>query len=110
MVEAARKYKRVVQAGTLQRARSISRKADQNLRAGSSARSVFSVLGIRHVSRRASAIHADSDPLPNLDWDMWLGPAPKRPFNAEPIRRHIENPERRSSFRTSAGFGITRAA
>jgi predicted dehydrogenase len=23
----------------------------------------------------------DSDPLPGLDWDMWLGPAPKRPFN-----------------------------
>jgi len=24
----------------------------------------------------------DSDPPPGLDWDMWLGPAPKRPFNA----------------------------
>jgi len=23
----------------------------------------------------------DSDPPPGLDWDMWLGPAPKRPFN-----------------------------
>jgi hypothetical protein len=23
----------------------------------------------------------DSDPPPDLDWDMWLGPAPKRPFN-----------------------------
>ena len=24
----------------------------------------------------------DSAPPPNLDWDMWLGPAPYRPFNA----------------------------
>jgi predicted dehydrogenase len=24
---------------------------------------------------------ADSDPPPDLDWDMWLGPAPKVPFN-----------------------------
>jgi predicted dehydrogenase len=24
----------------------------------------------------------DSVPPPGLDWDMWLGPAPKRPFNA----------------------------
>lgn len=23
----------------------------------------------------------DSDPRPGLDWDMWLGPAPQRPFN-----------------------------
>ncbi|MCZ2151119.1 MAG: hypothetical protein LC126_25525 [Bryobacterales bacterium] len=23
----------------------------------------------------------DSDPPPGLDWDLWLGPAPKRPFN-----------------------------
>jgi hypothetical protein len=24
----------------------------------------------------------DTDPLPGLDWDFWLGPAPKVPFNA----------------------------
>jgi predicted dehydrogenase len=28
----------------------------------------------------------DSDPPPGVDYDMWLGPAPKRPFN--PVRFH----------------------
>src|SRR5262249_50958058 len=23
----------------------------------------------------------DQDPPPDLDWDLWLGPAPKRPYN-----------------------------
>jgi len=29
---------------------------------------------------------ADSEPLPGLDWDFWLGPAPKVPFNIARFR------------------------
>jgi predicted dehydrogenase len=38
----------------------------------------------------------DSEPPAELDWDMWLGPAPQRPFNKN---RFGVNPNRFSDFR-----------
>jgi predicted dehydrogenase len=37
----------------------------------------------------------DGDPPAGLDWDMWLGPAPKRPFNANRWGVHPEMGEHR---------------
>jgi len=77
MVEAARKYKRVVQAGTMQRSGGFFQKAGD--------------LGDISFCRTFQAASdkkegygnpPDSDPPPGLDWDLWLGPAPKRPFNS----------------------------
>ena len=30
----------------------------------------------------------DSQPLAGVDYDRWLGPAPKRPFNVNPFHRN----------------------
>lgn len=32
---------------------------------------------------------ADCDPLPGLDYDLWLGPAPKRPYNPNRVIYHF---------------------
>lgn len=42
----------------------------------------------------------DSDPPSNVDWDMWVGPAPKRPFNPLLFRDSYHHP----SFMISGGW------
>jgi predicted dehydrogenase len=80
MVEAARKYDRVVQLGTQSRSAPHYAEVMEYLRSGK--------LGTIHMAKawnsqkRANiGKRADSDPPPNVDYDLWLGPAPKRPFN-----------------------------
>jgi predicted dehydrogenase len=82
MVEAARKYKRVVQAGTQQRSGEHFRKAADLVRngeIGQVTRCTTWNVGLAPVEGIGSP--ADSEPPKELDWDMWLGPAPKRMFN-----------------------------
>jgi predicted dehydrogenase len=82
MVEAARKYNRVVQVGQWQRSDPHWITALDYLKTG--------VLGrIRQVKAWADVNYGwgfdqvpDSAPPPGVDYDRWLGPAPKRPFNA----------------------------
>jgi predicted dehydrogenase len=82
MVQAARKYNRVVQAGTMQRSGGYFRKAAEIVRSG-----VIGEVTFCHtwqssaVSKERWGKPADG-PIPEgLDWDMWLGPAPQVPFN-----------------------------
>jgi predicted dehydrogenase len=81
MVDEARKHGRVVQTGSQQRSGAHYIKAISLIRAG--------VIGdVHHASvgftRNVLPGFAPKD-LPvdehNLDWDMWLGPAPKVPFD-----------------------------
>ena len=82
MLAAARKYKRVVQIGTQRRSTPhLIEARDRILREG--------LLGnISHVEiccywhMRASGNPPDTAPPANLDYEMWTGPAPMRPFNA----------------------------
>lgn len=83
MVEAARKYKRVVQAGTQQRSGEHFIKATEMVKngdLGQITRCMTWNVGLMPVEGIGAP--ADSAPPAALDWDMWLGPAPKRPFNA----------------------------
>ncbi len=82
MVEAARKYKRIVQAGTMQRSGGYFKKAAELVKSG-----VLGDVTFVHTWQAGATPKegwgspADSTPPPGLNWDMWLGPAPKVPFN-----------------------------
>jgi len=85
-VEAARKYERVVQVGTQNRSAPYNMAAKKYIDEGG--------LDEIHLCRvfqlgnwdRAIEIGPDSDPPPDLNWDMWNGPAPARAFNRDVLR------------------------
>ncbi len=81
MVEAARKYNRVVQVGQWQRSDPHWITALEYLKTGQLGR-------VRQVKAWATVNYGkgfevvpDSVPPEGVDYDRWLGPAPKRPFN-----------------------------
>ncbi len=87
MVKAARKYNRVVQLGTQRRSAIALQNAMKSLDEG--------IIGDAHmarawiVSRRPNIGRAKDQPTPDgVNYDLWLGPAPKREFN--PNRFHYE--------------------
>ncbi len=82
MVQAARKYNRVVQAGTMQRSAVHFQQAAEIVQSGQLGDVAF-VRTWNYGNEKQEGIGnpPDSDPPPGLDWDMWLGPAPKRAFN-----------------------------
>src|SRR5271166_4914888 len=83
MVEAARRRERIVQVGTHRRSSRMYLHLADLVRSG--------VLGKVTVARASYSSnmatqgigHApESDPPADLDWDLWLGPRPARPFQA----------------------------
>jgi predicted dehydrogenase len=97
MVQAARKYERVVQVGTQQRSGDHYQKAAEIIRGGQLGKITF-VRAWNFGNQTPDGIGAppDTSPPDGLDWDMWLGPAPMRPFNQNRFGVH---PDRWSSFR-----------
>ncbi len=97
MVEAARKYNRVVQLGTMQRSGVHFQKATEMVRKGELGKIAFCrTWNIGNSSPVRFGNPPDSAPPANLDWDMWQGPAPARPFNAN---RFGVSPKWFSTFR-----------
>jgi len=79
MVEAVRRYGRVCQAGLQQRSAREFRLACQLVRDGA-----LGKVRVVYVSGPGTSIEVSlpAEPVPDgLDWDLWLGPAPWRPFN-----------------------------
>ena len=79
MVNAARQYGRVVQTGNQSRSYANIRHACESLRGGA-------IGDIRevHVNCGGPSVPCNlpGEPVPDhIDWDMWLGPAPWRPFH-----------------------------
>ncbi|MEZ5367453.1 MAG: Gfo/Idh/MocA family oxidoreductase [Bryobacterales bacterium] len=82
MVDAARKHDRVVQMGTQQRSGEIYRNAKEYVDSGALGK-VRLVRCWAYLDWKGETPKVpDSAPPPGVDYDMWLGPTPKRPFNA----------------------------
>jgi predicted dehydrogenase len=82
MAEAARKYKRVVQVGLWQRSNLHFQKAAQLVQDGLIGKVTYArTWNYSNIYPDGIGNPPDSDPPSGLDWDMWLGPAPKVPFN-----------------------------
>ena len=87
MIEAVRRYGRVVQAGTQRRSGGVLAKAVQFLREGG----LGAVHGGKIVVYRARdpiGVVANSPEPPGVHYDLWLGPAPARPFNENHFHYH----------------------
>jgi predicted dehydrogenase len=83
MVAAARKYKRIVQAGTMQRSGGYFQKAKELVKAGAAGEVTFCHAYQSGMAKKTGFGNPLDGPVPDgLDWEMWLGPAPKVPFNA----------------------------
>ena len=81
MEKAARKYNRIVQVGQWQRSDPHWDEAAAYLRAGNIGRIRTVKVWAYQDGKPTLPIKPDSNPPAGVDYDMWLGPAPKRPFN-----------------------------
>jgi predicted dehydrogenase len=79
MVEAARKYDRVVQAGTQRRSLAHVKDAVEHVRSGKIGKVGMARAWIHQVRKPIG--HGQPGPVPaGVDYAMWQGPAPERPF------------------------------
>ena len=79
-VEAARKYKRIVQHGTQSRSSGSKAALAALVRSGKYGRLLVSK-GYCCKPRWSIGFKPVEEPPANLDFDLWLGPAPKQPFH-----------------------------
>jgi predicted dehydrogenase len=79
MVDAVRRYGRVFQTGSQQRAEDNFRRACEMVRSGRIGKVDTVHVNVWGTSEPC-ALDEETTPS-HLDWNMWLGPAPYRPFN-----------------------------
>jgi len=79
LVQAVRRYARVFQTGSQQRSSGEFRQACELVRSGRIGKAKLVRVGIG--GSPTSGWEPDSDPPPELDWNLWLGPAPWSPYN-----------------------------
>jgi len=89
MVDVARRHRRVVQVGTQQRSGPHYQRARELIRGGH----IGQVVSVRMWSYRnimpGFGSPPDADPPPGFDHDLWLGPAPRRPYNPNRALYHF---------------------
>ena len=88
MTEAARKNKRVLQTGSMQRSMAEFRVACELVRNG-----VIGKITHRHQLRRsADSLNLPEETMqPGLDWDRWCGPGPLVHYNSILSPRGVHN-------------------
>jgi predicted dehydrogenase len=88
MIKAARKHQRVMAVGTQQRSSENFQKAVETVRSGKLGK-IFWVQtwNYENISPVGMGRYPDGEAPAHLDYDRWLGPAPKRAYN--PNRSHL---------------------
>jgi predicted dehydrogenase len=81
MVAAAKKHKRVVQVGQWQRSAPHWQAAIDYVQSGKLGKIALVKNWLYYNSRKELAVVPDEAPSAGVDYEMWLGPAPKRSFN-----------------------------
>ena len=82
MVQVARRYKRVTQVGFNRRSSPMCKEAADFLRGGGMGK--ITAIRTFHIQNEWPAgigNPPDEEPPAGFDWDAWLGPAPKVPYN-----------------------------
>jgi predicted dehydrogenase len=82
MVEAARKHKRVTQVGLHRRSSAFCKEAAELVRKGAIGQvTAARAFHIQNEWPKGIGNPANEEPPKDFDWDAWLGPAPKVPYN-----------------------------
>ena len=79
-VEAARKYKRIVQHGTQGRSGDLGARMAEYARSGALGKLLVS-RGLCYKSRPTIGFKESKSPPPELDFNIWLGPAADQPYH-----------------------------
>ncbi len=85
MVKAARKYNRVVQTGSMQRSGAHYQRIVEMVRGGAIGDVAHAAACFKRNFMPGPAIQNEQAPPADLDYDMWLGPAPFRPYNPDHV-------------------------
>jgi predicted dehydrogenase len=97
MVQAARKYGRVVQGGTMQRSGGYFKKASELIQAGEVGEVTMCHAWQAGTTKKEGWGRRSGEiPPAGLDWDLWQGPAAERPYS---LNRFGVSPDRWSTFR-----------
>ncbi|RPH51596.1 MAG: gfo/Idh/MocA family oxidoreductase, partial [Planctomycetota bacterium] len=104
LIEAARKLEKVFQTGSQQRSEGPFRQAVDYVRAGRLGKIKQITVGIGGTSKPCDL--PEQEMQPGLDWDRWLGPAPKRGYNEvlSPRGVHTHFPNWRAYREYSGGM------
>lgn len=85
MIEAGKKYKRIIQCGFQNRSAPYNFSARDYIQSGRLGR-IVAVKAYCMLPGHKPWIYKEDEPVPaGLDWDQWLGPAPLVPYN---VSRH----------------------
>jgi predicted dehydrogenase len=83
MVKAARETGKVVQVGTHRRVSPHNVSGREFILSGKVGKIGF-IRSFVHYGGGPEKPRRNVEPPPELDWDLWCGPAPKRPYNGDP--------------------------
>jgi predicted dehydrogenase len=89
LIEAQRKYGKLVQMGTQQRSSPHTIEIVEKIHQGLIGRPYFAKCWYNNT-RKTIGVGKEVPVPPQLDWDLWQGPAPRRPYkdNVQPYNWH----------------------